>query len=116
MDNSIPNWSPLVGDISQQNVYHRAKSLRSPPEIEGIWMEGGNRFATRAKFSGHLHSTPLRNEAGDQVTKGWLAAPLPIDLSGGDATDAGCDTNIASVSDSVDRGNCEPSATSDATR
>ena len=86
---------PLVGDLSQSGVYPRKEDLKPAPSIAGIWDNASNRFQERAAHSGMANADTLWKEACEQVKKGWLGTPLPIDTLGNVATYKKGTTNIA---------------------
>ena len=87
--------SPLVGNISQKEVYPRDMDVAPSPPLGLIWAKSSERFSTRAKHSGYIRSRELWGEALLQVELGWLGGPLPIDTSGNVLAYGHGSTNIA---------------------
>ena len=73
---------PIVGEVEQTGVFPRDTKLTPPPVLTNIWTGNSARFQTRARASGHLRAQFLWDEAIDQVSKGWLSKPVPIDPFG----------------------------------
>ena len=86
---------PLVGNLSQTGVYPRDMDVLPAPPVGRISAKSSDRFSSRAKHSGYLHSMELWGESPKQVESGWLGAPLPIDTSGNVLTYGHGSANIA---------------------
>ena len=86
---------PSVGNLSQEGIYPRDTALTSAPPVEGIWAHPQRRFETSSRAPGFLNTEALWKEVLDQVDRGWLAPPLPIDVEGSGATYAHGSVNIA---------------------
>ena len=86
---------PIVGNLSRFGVYPRGDTPTPAPSIKGIWGNASKRFVERASHSVWANAPTLWAEAFEQVKKGWLGAPLPIDTLGNVATYAEGEANIA---------------------
>ena len=73
---------PITGDLSQSGVYPTDPKVTPAPDPSGIWTDTTTRYQSRAKASGWPNADHLWKEAMDQVEKGWLSTPLPIDTNG----------------------------------
>ena len=76
---------PLIGDLSQNAIYPIDPKVVKPPDPTSIGFQSAERFRLRAAASGFLNSDALWTEALEQVNRGWLSEPVPIDMTTGTA-------------------------------
>ena len=91
----FPYGCQSVGNLSHEGISPWGTSMRQAPPVEGIWTASRSRCVTLSRSSGFLHAETLWKDALDQVDRGWMAPPLPIDPDGAVATYAQGSVNKA---------------------
>ena len=91
--------SPLVGEVSQGDVYKADPAIGGHPAFNGIWPDAQERFTAIAKASWALRATELWGESLQQNEACLLDGPNPFSRTG--AYLAQLHTSPSSPSDSA---------------